>query len=136
MNIEIVDALADIFPGLAAVEAAHDAAMFEAEINCLRIVGVNVNVTHMAVVRRLRIPPVFTHGLRQCFECGDLLPAIAAVFTAKQPDGLDARVYDSVIVRVHRDRANIAFEHLRPTLAAIDGAIEAVMGHPDKNCFR
>ena len=30
VDVEIVDAFADIFPTLAAVEAAHDAAMFEA----------------------------------------------------------------------------------------------------------
>src|SRR5687767_13209614 len=51
MNIEIVDAFAHVFPSFAAVEAADDAAVFEAEVYRAGIVRMDMDVAHMAVVR-------------------------------------------------------------------------------------
>ena len=70
-------------------------------------------------MRRLRIPPVFLHRLRQLFQCGDFLPAVAAIIAAKQSYRFDAGVYDFVVSRIDSHRANVAVEQSNPTLAAV-----------------
>src|SRR5258706_4575423 len=95
-----------------------------------------MNVAYMTVVWRLRIPPVFAHGLRQLFQRGDFLPAIAAVFAAKQSHRFDAGVNDFIVARIDADRADIPFEHFHPTLAAIRGSIQPVVCHADEDSLR
>ena len=83
MNVEVVDAFADVFPALAPVEAARDAAVFDAEINDARIIGMDENIAHVAEMRRLRKPPVLAHFVGEFFKRGELFPMISAVFAAK-----------------------------------------------------
>ena len=95
-----------------------------------------MNVAHVAMMRRLRIPPVFAHRLRQLFQCGDFLPAVAAIIAAKQSHRFDAGVNDFVVRRIDRHRANVAVEHFNPALAAISRSIKSVVSNADENYFR
>ena len=67
MNIEVIDAFADVLPALAAIEAAHNPAVLETEIQSPRIIRMNMNIANMAMMRRLRIPPVLANRLRHAF---------------------------------------------------------------------
>ena len=67
VNVQIIDPSADVFPSFAAVETPNDAAMFETQIDRARIFRVDMDVAHVAVVRRLGIPPVLAHAMREGF---------------------------------------------------------------------
>ena len=82
MDVEIVDALADILPAFAAVEAADNAAMFQTNMQNTRIFGMNEHMAHMLAVRRARVTPFFLHFGGQRLNAGKLLPTLAAVFAA------------------------------------------------------
>src|ERR687891_424377 len=43
VNVEVIDALADVFPTLAAIEASYNAAVLDAEINETRAIGMDKN---------------------------------------------------------------------------------------------
>ena len=57
MDIQIVNATADILPGLASVKAADDPAMFQADVENFRIIGVDEDMAYMLSMRRPRIAP-------------------------------------------------------------------------------
>ena len=57
MDIQIVNATADILPGRASVKAADDPAMFQADVENFRIIGVDEDMAYMLSVRRPRIAP-------------------------------------------------------------------------------
>src|SRR5439155_13411043 len=133
MDVKVVDDFADIFPALAPVEAARDAAVFDAEINDDRIIGMDKNIAHVAEMRRLRKPPVLAHFVGEFFKRGELFPMISAVFAAKKPDGFNAGVDDLVVRRIDGDGANVAVQHLHPALPAVARSIQSVVGHADEN---
>ena len=126
VDVQIVDAAADILPTLAAIEAADDPAMLQTDVKNVRIIRMDENMAHMLSVRRLRIGPFGFHLRGQILNARKLLPALTAVFSSVEMDRLDTDVYDALIGRVHRHGANVAFEYAAPTLAGIIGAIEAV----------
>src|SRR5678816_3421008 len=94
-----------------------------------------MDVAHVAMMRRLRIPPVFTHRLRQFFQCGDFLPAVAAIIAAKQSHRFDAGVNNFVVSRIDSHRANVAVKHFYPTLATISSSIKSIVSNADENYF-
>ena len=61
MDVQIIDAAADVLPGLAAVEAANDPAMLQTDVKNVRIIGMDENVAHVLPVRRPRIGPFCFH---------------------------------------------------------------------------
>src|SRR5947199_10876979 len=83
MDVKVVDAFADVFPALAPVEAARDAAMLDAEVDDARIIGMDENIAHVAEMRRLRKPPVLAHFVGEFFKLGELFPMIHVLFVAK-----------------------------------------------------
>jgi hypothetical protein len=108
VDIEIIDAFADILPASAAVEAAHDSAMFDAEIDDARVVGMDEDITNVALVRLLREPPVLASGFRHVLQRGQFLPMIATVLAAIERNGFDAGIDDLVNRRINGNRTDIA----------------------------
>jgi len=129
VDVQIIDAAADILPGLATIEAADDPAMLQTDVKNVRLIGMDEDMAHMLSVRRLRIGPFSFNLRRQVLNTLKLLPALTAVFGPVEMDGLDTDVDDALIGGVHRHRANVAFKHTAPTLAGIIGTVEAVIGN-------
>src|SRR5688572_12917547 len=133
MNVGILEPLADILPGLAAVKASNDAAMFESQVNTVRIFRIDVDMTHVPLVRRMRkIPFVLNFGghLGKRFK---LLPGTAPVFAAIEMNRFGSGVNDAIISWVNRHPSNIAFEGALPMPAGILSAVQTVKGYACKD---
>jgi hypothetical protein len=65
VDIKVIDAAADILPAFTAIQATDDAAVFQADVENLRIIRMNEDMAHMLSVRRPRIAPFRFHLRRQ-----------------------------------------------------------------------
>src|SRR4051812_39913005 len=74
MNVQIIDAAADILPSFTVIEAADDPAMLQADVENLWIVRMDEDVTHVLSVRRPRIAPLSFDLRWQVLNTGQLLP--------------------------------------------------------------
>src|SRR5262249_1005090 len=68
VNIGVFEPFTDIFPRLPPIETADDSAVFQREINTLEIFGIDVDMTHVALVRGLRKIPLVFYFLRHFYE--------------------------------------------------------------------
>src|SRR5215813_8165164 len=136
MNIRILKSLADIFPSFSPIETTDDPAMFQRQINTFRIFRVDIDVPHMALVRRLREIPLVLYFFGQFQQRLDIFPRIPTIFAAIQMNRFGASVNDPVIGRIHGDPANIAFQYSIPMPPGVSGAIETVESYAGKNRLR
>src|SRR5215831_21302482 len=54
VNIRVFESFTDVFPRLPAIETANDAAVLQCEINTFGILGIDVDMTYVALMRGLR----------------------------------------------------------------------------------
>ena len=135
MNVRVLESFTDIFPSFPTIEAAHHAAMLDAEINRFRIFRIDVDMANVALVRRLRKVPLVLHLLRHFSEGLELLPGVAAVLAAIEMHRLRAGVNDALIGRIDRNPSDIAFKHPLPVASRVFGTIETVECNSGKNGF-
>src|SRR5262249_49479291 len=133
VNIRVFESFTDVFPRLPAIETADDSAMFQSEINTFGIFGIDVDMTHVALVRRLRKIPLVFYFLRHFYERLDFFPRVSAILAAIKMNWLGSSVNDPVIGGIHGDPANIAFQHSIPVPPVVSGAIEAVESYSREN---
>jgi hypothetical protein len=131
MDIQIVNATADILPGLTSVKAADDPAVFQADVENFRIIGVDENMAYMLSVRRPRIAPFGFDVWRQILDAGQFLPSLAAILATVQVNRFDTHIDDSLIRGIDGYSADVAIEHPAPTLTGIVGAVEAILGNTE-----
>jgi hypothetical protein len=89
VDIQIVDAAADILPATAAVQAADDPAMFQADMENLRFIWMDEDMAHMLSVWRARVAPLCFDLRGQILNARQFLPALAAVLAAVEMNRLD-----------------------------------------------
>src|SRR5262249_51076950 len=111
VNIRVFESFTYVFPRLPAIETADDSAVFQREINTFGIFGIDVDMTHVALVRGLRKIPLVFYFLRHFYERLDFFPRISAILAAIKMNWLGSGVDDSVVRRIHGDPANIALQH-------------------------
>src|SRR5215475_5230198 len=97
MNIRVFESFTYVFPRLPAVETADDATVFQCEINAFGIFGIDVDMTHVALVRGLRKIPLVFYFLRHFYERLDFFPRISAILAAIKMNWLGSGVNDPVI---------------------------------------
>src|SRR5438132_12195217 len=131
MNIEIIDSPAYIFPRFAAVETPDDAPVFQTDKENFWITGMDENMPDMLPMRRPGITPVFLHLGWQLLNTRQLLPAVAAIFAAVQVNRFDTDIDHAFIGWVHRNGADISFEHPAPALAGVIRPVKAILSNTE-----
>src|SRR5215813_4318036 len=139
MHVDIVDARAAIFPGLAAVVAQQYSAMFEQNKQQVLIIGMNKNMPHVRLfntAQSWRHIPFLRYLFGKVEHAVQRLPLRPAVFTAKKTNRTDAHVNDPFVMGIHGEGAHISLHDLLPRLASVQGPITAVEGHRREYDFR
>src|ERR1051325_2728008 len=136
MDIYIVDALSHIFPCFAAIVAADDPPVLQANMQQGRIFRMNKNMAHVLAVRRPWEGPFFLHFSGQRLNARKLLPVLAAIFAAVQMDGFHADINDFFVSRIDRDGPNVTLKDPPPAHSSVISAIEAILRNAKINDIR
>src|SRR5687767_5187664 len=90
--VDVLDAVGDVLPGLAAVVASHEAAMLDGHVNSARVVRLDVHRLYVPLIRILGEPPLVASSVGLAAKRTELLPAIPAILRAEERHRLHARV--------------------------------------------
>ncbi len=124
---------AAVLPRLAAVEAAHDAADLQRDVDFIRVGWIEGNAHHAAGKLHLD-----AFGQLRCRQTA---PGLAGVVAAVDADRLRAGVDDAWVTRMQGDspylRERVGQGQMRPAFAAVLGAVRtAVRADVDDSRFR
>src|SRR5262245_19205391 len=139
MHVDIVDARAAIFPGLAAIAAQQYSAMFQQNKQQVLIIRMNKNMPHMWLFNTAqsgRHIPFLRYLFREVEHAVQRLPLRPAVLTAKQTNRTDAHVNDPFVMEVHGEGPHISFHDLLPRFASVPCPITSVKGDRGEYDFR
>src|SRR5262249_53210940 len=139
MHVDIVDARAAIFPGLAAVAAQQYSAMFQQNKQQVLIIGMNKNMPHMGLFNTAQSGwhiPFLRYLFGEVEHAVQRFPLRAAVLTAKKTNRTDTHVNDSFVMRIYSEGPHISFHDLLPRPAGVPCPITAVEGHGREYDFR